>query len=603
MFGRIFKKNQSSKDSRNEDKTTDERNVAGRGPVDQKPPPERKQMVEHKPPAGPPPQPSSSLVPIFSWRSILVILLGLVIGLGVGIGYWAFSPSAVVSDTTGTETYGGGFLESMGIGPAPPTEPWKSEVKVQVVNTSSSFSTMAQLASLGTYYAAKAKSLPFLQFLSTDLATNSPMYQHTVDELNTIITGSYDSTSEQPTIILQVTTPTAEEAIFLASRIPEVFKNFLIAEENQKQEQTRQTILVAIEDIKDAIIQAEQEVNILEGQGVSGIENDPDYIALDTRVKALETELLRQANILATMTYEGNSEQAIAQEYQKTLDEIKLVKTGILVAQQKVNKLAEQKAATDFVNQPEYITLTAEIAALEAQINIIMNGGTDIVTGLRTLGLAEMIADGVTSGAAYEDAKTKLDTASKALSEDKKQLAILVSQTSDEQLQVSLDIQLAQADLDSLNAKLTVLMQKLSDLASEDVATNTQENFEKTSAALAKARQQLAALQVNLVGSQLSQDLDYQNAQARVVTLNNELATLNNSLSATYVNTGGTVELIESLAVGTPSVPEVVYPQRVMARNALAIGAILGIVIAWGVLNRRWLKKVFFSSGENTEST
>ena len=600
MFGSIFHR-EPSEDKKKEDKSAVESNTAsGRGPVGHKP-------AEHKPadaasPAAPN-QSSSRLVPIFSWRSLVVILLGLVIGLGVGIFYWAFSPSAVVSDEVEPANSGGGFLEALGIGPAPPTEPWRSEVRVQVVNTSSSFVSMAQLASVGTYYAAKAKSLPFLQYLSTDLAANSPMYQHTVDELNTIITGEYDGTTVQPTIILQITTPTAEEALFLASRISEVFQNYLIAEEKKKQEQTRETILVAIDDVKKAIIEAEGQVSILEGEGVSGINTNSAYIALDTRVKALETELLRLANILATITYEGDSEEAIQQEYEKTLQEIDLVKTGLLAAQQEVNDLAVQKAATDITNHPSYINLIAEITALEAQVNIIMNGGVDIVTGLRTLGLAEMIANGVTSGAAYEDARKKLDTTSHALSEDKKQLAVLQSQTSDEQLQVTLDIQLAQADVDSLNAKLAVLLQKLGDLASEDVASNTQENFQKTSTALAKARQELAALQVNLVGSQLSKDLDYQIAQARVVTLNNELSTLNNSLSTTYVSTGGAMQAIESLAIGNPSVPEVVYPQRVMARNALAIGALLGIVVAWGVLNRKWLKKVFFSSGENTEST
>ncbi len=402
--------------------------------------------------------------------------------------------------------------------------------------------------------------------------------------------------------MLLVTTPTAEEALFLASRIPEVFREFIIAEEKNLQQQTRENILLAIEEVKKAIIEAEQEVTALEGQGVSGINSDPKYIALDTRVKALESELLRQANILATMTYEGNSEDAIKQEYEKTLQEIELVKTGILLAQQKVNKLAEQKAAADVTNLPGYINLTAEIAALEARINIIMNGGTDFVTGLQTLGLAEMIANGVTSGAAYEDAKKRLDTTSRALSDDKKELAILQGQTSDEQLRVTLDIRLAQADVDSLNAKLTILLQKLGDLSTNDVASTTQETFEMTSAALAKARQDLAALQVKLGSSQLSKDLDYQIAQAKVTTLNNELAALNNSLSSTFVNSGGAMQALESLAVGNPSVPYIVFPARVTVRNALIIGAILGVVVSWGILNRRWLKKVLFSSGENTES-
>jgi len=112
----------------------------------------------------------------------------------------------------------------------------------------------------------------------------------------------------------------------------------------------------------------------------------------------------------------------------------------------------------------------------------------------------------------------------------------------------------------------------------------------------------MATLQATLVGTQLPQDLDYQVAQARIDTLNNELTVLNNSLSTTMVSTGEASTAINSLAVGNPSIPEIVFPERVKARNALAIGALLGMIIAWAILNRQWLKKAFVSSDEKTES-
>jgi len=54
--------------------------------------------------------------------------------------------------------------------------------------------------------------------------------------------------------------------------------------------------------------------------------------------------------------------------------------------------------------------------------------------------------------------------------------------------------------------------------------------------------------------------------------------------------------------VGNPTIPEVVFPERVKARNSLAIGALFGMIIAWAILNRNWLKKFLVSSDETTET-
>ena len=545
----------------------------------------------------------NSMVPIFSSRSIIVIAIGLIIGLLLGLIYWIFGPSSVGAEEEPNNS--GGFLQSIGIGPVPPTEPWVSEVKIQLVNPGSTYVSMTQLSSMGIYYAAKVKSLPFLQFLSNDLAENSPMYQHTTDELDEIINTKYDSNSEQPTFLLRVVTPTADESLFLANRVTTVFPDFLISEENNQEQQMRNNLLLDIEDVKMAIIEAEQEVRTLEAQGVSGIINDPQYIALNTRVTALESELTRQASVLATMFFEENAdgENTREKEYNNTLLAIELVKKDIVEAQQKLDILLDQRTDADLTNDPTYINLTAEIEALESQIDIIMNGRIDAETGLPITGLAEMIATGTTTGTAYEIAKYQLDTTSQALANDRKQLAVLESNANKNQVQLSLDIRIAQAELDTQNARLAVLLEDLQSLTYESDATNNLEKYDKTSTALSKARQELAALEIKLTGTQLPQNLDYQVAQSRIDTLNNELSVLNDSLSSTFVSTGGALAAIDSLAIGNPSVPEVLFPDRVKARNALAIGAILGILIAWAILNYRWLGKVLTSSGEKTEES
>jgi hypothetical protein len=544
-----------------------------------------------------------SMTPIFSRRSMLVLLLGLIVGLGLGLGYWAFSPASVVIEEAPPPAPSGGFLQSLGIGPPPPIEPWRSEVSIQIVNPGSTFITIGQLANIGVYYAAKTESLPFLQFLSLDLAKSSPLYNHTVAELDSIINTTYDARAEQPTIRLQVTTPTADEASFLAGRIPEVFQAFLIAEENNQRVKTRENILVSIEDVKKAIIESEREVSILQAQGISSIDKDPTYIALATRVTALQLELERQANIIVIMTYQGYSDNSsnIKQEYEKALKDIEQVKADILIAAQEANTLAGQRSNTDIRNDPSYLILTAEVTSLQTRINTIMNGGIDTETGLQKIGLAEMIAGGINSGPVYEDAQLKLEAASKALSDGLKKLAIMQRQSGDVQIKLSLDYQMAQANVDALNQKFTALLLKLRNSNSENF-TDTQASFERTSATLAKARQDLASIEGKLISNQLPRDLDYQVAQAKVNTLKSELSTLNNSLSTTFVNTGGALQAINSLAVGNPSTPLIVFPDRIQARTALAVGAILGLLIAWAVLNRKWLIKTFIPSGQQTES-
>ena len=56
------------------------------------------------------------MVPLFSWRTILVVTLGVIIGAGLGLGYWIISPSLQSSTQAIAETgaSGGGFAEYLG---------------------------------------------------------------------------------------------------------------------------------------------------------------------------------------------------------------------------------------------------------------------------------------------------------------------------------------------------------------------------------------------------------------------------------------------------------------------------------------------------------
>ena len=59
-------------------------------------------------------------------------------------------------------------------------------------------------------------------------------------------------------------------------------------------------------------------------------------------------------------------------------------------------------------------------------------------------------------------------------------------------------------------------------------------------------------------------------------------------------------EITEYLAMGNPSLPIPVLPERMRARNALVLGAVVGVGGAWILLNRRWLAKGMPSSNVDT---
>jgi hypothetical protein len=123
-----------------------------------------------------------------------------------------------------------------------------------------------------------------------------------------------------------------------------------------------------------------------------------------------------------------------------------------------------------------------------------------------------------------------------------------------------------------------------------------QEVFRRTSTALVEVKKSLAVLES---GNRSSADLDSQVARGQVESLRTELALLNTKLSTLQINTTGNPELVDSLAVGIPEMPTPVIPIRL--RDTILVGAVIGIGIAWVILNFRWLVKRVSSSPEKKE--
>jgi hypothetical protein len=354
---------------------------------------------------------ATNIVPLFSWRSILILTIGLVIGVGLGLGYYFASPFNNSTDQV-----------------------WEGGVQVKVAHPMPTSMDARTLQIRTEYYVAKAQSLAFLEFLNQKIVEETPQYSHTADELAGMINIEYNALDSNPVYKFQVTVtaPSVEEVTFLITRIPEVFKSYLIAEENNKQQQ----------------------------------------------------------------------------EYQNTLQAIEATKTALLEAQQKLSNLTPEGIANSIENDPTYIVLDAKIRALEVQLDRL------------TPGLADIVVSSNSTDTAYTD----------------------------------------------------IIM----------AAVN------RTSAALADAKKELAIMETQWANGYSTLNLEYQLTQDQVNNLNNQLTSLNEKQDSLLVNSTDTSELTGYIIIGNPDIPtSPVVPLKLEA--ALVVGALIGVVVAWLALNFRWL--------------
>ncbi|MGD9118732.1 MAG: hypothetical protein PVJ08_08405, partial [Dehalococcoidia bacterium] len=180
-----------------------------------------------------------SMVPILSRRSIVILGSGFIIGILLALGYWLISPLLMSAEGTQTQDEGDnlGLLGLLGVDPG---GPYQSRVNIQIVNPGTTYMSLGQLQQFGEYYAAKANSLPFLEFIEKELAKYPLETEYTIDDLDRIISIEYDYGDEFPSIRAIVTTDTEDEAIFFTSLIPRVFPEYLVEEEKARQEKLYQ---------------------------------------------------------------------------------------------------------------------------------------------------------------------------------------------------------------------------------------------------------------------------------------------------------------------------------------------------------------------------
>ncbi len=531
------------------------------------------------------------MVPILSRRSIVILVVGLVVGLLIAFGYWLVSPAFISTDdetgvggadSTGTGT---GLLGFLGIETG---GPYRSTVSIQIVNPGSTYLSLSFLQQLGEYYAAKENTLPFYEFLSQELEKYPLETAYTIDELRTIIKTEYDLTSELPSIKVSATADTEEEAAFFAELAPQAFLDYLIAEEKEKRDKEYNNTLEELETVKEALYEAQQELNTLKSPDIL---DNPSYISLSAKVNALQQEFDSQLSLL-TLEYYGDTD--IKDEYENTLQEIDNIVAELIKAEQDL-RAASGQDSSNLSDNANILLLESKIRGLKSQLDLLISGDGE------TIGLSQYISNGISSGTAYDNLVAQIEITAESLAEAKQEYDELVNSSVQQSTVISLEQRIAQIKVDTLSAELTALQEKLAtlykyiiDLNNEDGSAESR--FNTISLALNDAKKELETLEKQLGYDRLYADMELMIAEDRVSNYNDRIADLNEQLGSLLSNN---VESLETgyLVVGNPSIPFVVLPERSTASTTLLMGAIAGVIVAWIAMNSRWFINVVFKSG------
>lgn len=545
------------------------------------------------------------IVPLFSLRSIVTLGIGLIVGASLGLGYWMISPSLSSSSTTpGTES-GGGSEAILGVDlPVNEDGPFSSSVDIQVISPGSTFTTVKELQYYGEFFAARSTSIPYLTYVSEQLEKDAPEYYHDPVELKGMIESKYDWDATSPVFTITVTGNSAREALFLARYISNSFEGFMDAQDKAEQEKLYADTLAQIEGVKSAILEAQTEYEALKATiEKNGLDNDPQYIALNIKASALENEMERQSVALANVIVGGGvtSSESFQSEIQATLDELKDVQSQLNQAENNLKTLEIKRTTSEnAAAAARYLVLDAKITALEMELDRLMTGDA------QTTGLTAMIIAGQEGTEDYEKLVEAINSTSEELVKAKQELAVVESelQTSSN-AELDLEYQLAQAQVDNLQLQLSTVKQRLISLTVDSLDSKTkseiQESFGKTSVALAEAREELKDYENQHAVSTVENDLELRIASAKLASLNDEMGRLTLQLSSIGSGSQGSgPSLADYWVAGYPSSPVAVLPERIRGRDALMMGALFGVGGAWLMLNFKWLTRGM-GGGSNDE--
>jgi hypothetical protein len=314
------------------------------------------------------------MVPLFSRRTITVLAIGLVIGVGLALAYWAVSPI------------------NLGLG-WPPIEVegheqiYESKVRVGLMASGSSSQSLQNLRQQGEYYVSKMDTPHFWQFASEKIAADYPQYSRSAEELEQMVSIKYDWNSSYPAVEIRAISPYDDEAFFLASYTSQFFEEYLVADEKNRKEEEYAAKVAEMNSVHVAFVEANNELTQLRLESINyELEFDPEYVTLSKRVSSLEALLNSLADELSVLyaqrsdIYDEDGEKRQEWEILADMDRVSValssVKSELAVIEaqnsfENIEKSVVYYAAENRVKRlrNQYSSLVQEVTLLASNMN------------------------------------------------------------------------------------------------------------------------------------------------------------------------------------------------------------------------------------------
>jgi hypothetical protein len=303
-----------------------------------------------------------AFVPLLSRRSILILSIGLIVGAGLGMGYWAISPSIV-----GT---GAGGLP---IGDDASSTVYESRVPIMVSAPSAAYVDAKDRSRQAEYWQSKFDSPVFFEFLSSEITEKAPNYSYTTSELRQILSSRFDGYSPEFQIIVR--SHSEKEVKLLVSIIPDILRDYLVAEERAAYQELYIEAQKKFDIVQTDLTEARRQLDALvPAGGFITPEQDSAYIVANAKVAALERQLQDLFTEIASYIASGLSQT----EYQATLLKIDRVGAALAEARTELANLRHDIEENNRNQDPAYVLASARVETLSTELASLASNLTSL---------------------------------------------------------------------------------------------------------------------------------------------------------------------------------------------------------------------------------
>jgi hypothetical protein len=312
-----------------------------------------------------------NMVPLLSRRCILILSLGLILGMLLGVGYWYISPVTVEAQPSWPPVSVNGLTDS-------PPKLYRSVVMMEGATQGASYVSTKSLQHSAEYWVYRMSTAAFYDYLIRDLAEEVPGFAESAGATHdALVARGADPLSVRmisarvrygdPITRVEVNAlgRTEEAALFLAGAIPQLFEEFLIAEEKALRQAEYEEDLLRIESLKSDLVEARHELAVLTSNGDSEYADlDSSRILAEAMAAALEMQMDSLSSALAALIAGGFT---LEEEYANTMSQIERVSAELAKARNELVSLEFQMQGAS--SDTDYAIAYAKVNALVRELD------------------------------------------------------------------------------------------------------------------------------------------------------------------------------------------------------------------------------------------